>query len=95
MIWAARYAAGLSNRGLDRVGLSPSTGLEYLPRDRARQKIEALGQAAAKAATRDPEELKRALDPRAVDSRTAALGRYAPAAAGVSSGAAGSEEGSR
>jgi 5-methyltetrahydropteroyltriglutamate--homocysteine methyltransferase len=95
MIWAARYAAGLSNRGLDRVGLSPSTGLEYLPRDRAKQKIEALGQAAAKAATRDPEELKRALDPRAVDARTAALGRYAPAGAAASAGATGGEEGSR
>jgi 5-methyltetrahydropteroyltriglutamate--homocysteine methyltransferase len=78
MVWAARYAAALGGRGVDRVGLSPSTGLEYLPRDRARTKIEALAKAAAKAALTDPDELKASLDPRAVDSRSAALGRYEP-----------------
>lgn len=78
MVWAARYAAALGGRGIDRVGLSPSTGLEYLPRDRARTKIEALAKAAAKAALTDPDELKASLDPRAVDSRSAALGRYEP-----------------
>jgi len=78
MVWGARYAAALNGRGLDRVGLSPSAGLEYLPRDRAKAKIESLGEAAAVAAISDPEELRRSLDPRAVDSRSAALGRYEP-----------------
>jgi 5-methyltetrahydropteroyltriglutamate--homocysteine methyltransferase len=92
MIWAARYASAINDRGLDRVGLAPSTGLEYLPRDRAKQKIEALGRAAATAAIRDPEALKESLDPRAVDARTAALGRYVPAGAGVAGGRNESEE---
>lgn len=78
MVWAARYAAALGGRGLERVGLAPSTGLEYLPRDRARAKIETLARAAATAALTDPDELKAALDPRAVDARTAALGQYEP-----------------
>jgi 5-methyltetrahydropteroyltriglutamate--homocysteine methyltransferase len=50
MVNAARYAASLGDRGPDRVGLSPSTGLEYLPRDRARAKIQAVGAAARAAA---------------------------------------------
>jgi len=78
MVWAAHYAASTSGRGIDRVGLSPSTGLEYLPRDRAKAKIEAVAEAARKAAIADPEELAAALDPRAVDKRSAALGRYSP-----------------
>ncbi len=77
MIWAARYAASLNARGLDRVGLAPSTGLEYLPRDRARAKIEALAEAARKAGL-PAESLAGEIDPRAVDARSAALGRYEP-----------------
>jgi len=65
MVWAAHYAASTSGRGLERVGLSPSTGLEYLPRDRAKAKIELLGRAARHAAG-TPDELISALDPRAV-----------------------------
>ncbi len=78
MVWGARYAASLNARGLDRVGLSPSAGLEYLPRDRAKAKVEALGEAARVAAITDDDELRRSLDPRAVDIRSAALGRYEP-----------------
>ncbi len=78
MIWAAHYAASTQGRGLDRVALAPSTGLEYLPRDRAKAKIEALAEAARKASITDPEELAKQIDPRAVDIRSAALGRYAP-----------------
>ena len=80
MIWAAHYAASTQARGLDRVALAPSASLEYLPRDRAKAKIEALAEAARKAAITDPEELARQMDPRAVDIRSAALGRYAPPA---------------
>nr|MBA2570569.1 hypothetical protein [Chloroflexota bacterium] len=77
MIWAARYAASLNARGLDRVGLAPSTGLEYLPRDRAKAKIEALAEAARKAGLR-ADRLAHEIDPRAVDARSAALGSYEP-----------------
>ena len=78
MIWAAHYAASTGGRGLDRVALAPSTSLEYLPRDRAKAKIEALAEAARKAIITDPEELAKVIDPRAVDARSAALGFYQP-----------------
>lgn len=78
MIWGGRYAAALNGRGLDRVGLAPSTGLEYLPRDRARAKIEALAAAAQKAGIADPEAFKRAVDPMMLDARSLAYGRYMP-----------------
>lgn len=74
MIWAGRYAASLNGRGRDRVGLAPSTGLEYLPRDRANAKIQALGEAARKAGL-GRDALGSEIDPRAVDARSAALGR--------------------
>ena len=76
MVWAARYAASLGDRGPDRVGLSPSTGLEYLPRDRARAKIQALGAVARKAAGADGGELQAVMDPRAMrlDARDASAG---------------------
>lgn len=50
LVAAARRAAEANGRGPERVGLSSSTGLEYLPRDRARVKVEALGRAARLAA---------------------------------------------
>jgi methionine synthase II (cobalamin-independent) len=65
MVWAAQYAASTQGRGSDRVGLAPSTGLEYLPRDRAKAKIEVLGRA-VRHAVEDPGEMVKALDPRAV-----------------------------
>lgn len=76
MVWAAHYAASTRGRGIDRVALAPSAGLELLPRDRARAKMGALGEAARKASITDPRELARLLDPRAVDKRSAALGFY-------------------
>ena len=51
MIRAAHEAASSGGRGLGRVALCPSTGLEYLPRDRARAKIRALGEAARTASS--------------------------------------------
>src|SRR5438046_2529122 len=80
LIWAAHYAASTGGRGLARVGLSPSASLEYLPRDRALAKIKVLDEAARLAAMAPSEELAQALDPRAVDIRSAAFGRYAPTA---------------
>lgn len=74
-IWAARYAASLGGRGLERIGLAPAAGLETLPREVARAKLAALAEAARKAGLPD-DELLTQLDPRAIDARSAALGRF-------------------
>jgi methionine synthase II (cobalamin-independent) len=80
LVWAARYAASLRGRGPDRVGLAPSAGLERLPREAARRKLERLAAAAHTAGAVDAVTRRRLLDPRAVDARSAALGRYDPEA---------------
>jgi methionine synthase II (cobalamin-independent) len=76
-IWGARYAASLAGRGPSRVGITMSAGLELLPRDAARAKLAALAEAGRKAELPDA-ELAKVIDPRAVDARSAALGRYEP-----------------
>ena len=78
LVWGARYAAALGGRGLDRVGIAPSAGLGGLTHAQARAKIRSVGEAARLAGLKDAEELRRSIDPRAVDSRSAALGRYEP-----------------
>jgi methionine synthase II (cobalamin-independent) len=78
LIWAAHYAASIGGRGLVRVGLANASSLGGLTRERARVKLEVLATAARLAATASPDELAAALDPRAVDIRSAALGRYTP-----------------
>jgi methionine synthase II (cobalamin-independent) len=45
--WAAYYAASLRGRGLERIALAPSAGLESLPREVAVGKLAALAVAAA------------------------------------------------
>ena len=75
--WAAGYAASLGGRGMERVGLSPSCGLDELDPVRARALIELLGEA-SRLLVGDPEVLARRFDPRAVDPRSAALGEYRP-----------------
>jgi hypothetical protein len=79
LVWAARYAASTRGRGPARVGLAPSRGLELLPRDIARRKLAALAEAARRAGLPD-QELMAEIDPRAVDARSAAVGRYDPSA---------------
>lgn len=79
MVWAARYAASLNGRGLERVGLCPSAGLEQLAPEVARAKMDALARAASKAGL-PAGKLATRLDPRAVDARSAALGRCEPRA---------------
>jgi hypothetical protein len=74
LLWAARYAAASKGRGVDRVGLATSGSLAELPWDVAATKIRRLGEA-ARLVTASPEERRQALDPRAVDKRSAALGR--------------------
>lgn len=78
LIWAAHYAASTGGRGLVRVGLANASDLGGLSRDRARRKVAALAEAARLAAVGPGDELAGALDPRAVDKRSAALGRYVP-----------------
>lgn len=79
LIWAAHYAASTGGRGLVRVGLANASSLGGLSRERAHAKIQVLANAARLAATATPDELATALDPRAVDIRSAAIGRYTPA----------------
>ncbi len=76
IVWAVGYAASTRGRGEARIGVAPSGSLAGLPRDAARQKIELLGRAAELFAKRDTEPIAASLDPRAVDKRSAALGRW-------------------
>ena len=77
LVWAAGYAASTGGRGPDRVGLATAGSLAALPWDVAARKVERLGHA-ARLASMPVDERKSAIDPRAVDKRSAALGRYEP-----------------
>ena len=74
LLWAARYAAGSKGRGMARVGLATSGSMADLTWEEAATKLRRLGDA-ARIAVAPPEERREALDPRAVDIRSAALGR--------------------
>lgn len=77
VVWAARYAASTGGRGTERVGISSAGSLGALTWDAAIARLGVLGKA-ARTASLEGEDLARALDPRAVDIRSAALGRFAP-----------------
>ncbi|CAN5611764.1 hypothetical protein BH20CHL7_BH20CHL7_13470 [soil metagenome] len=77
LIWAARYAASTAGRGVDRVGLATAGSLADLTWDAALRKLERLG-SAARLVTASPDERRAVLDPRAIDIRSAALGRATP-----------------
>lgn len=77
LLWAAAYAASTGGRGPSRVGLATAGSLSGLPWDVAVAKMRRLGEA-ARLADLPPDELRRSIDPRAVDIRSAALGRVAP-----------------
>ena len=79
LLWAAGYAASTRGRGPARVGLATAGSLAGLSWDVAAEKVRRLGEAARLAAL-PLEERRAAIDPRAVDSRSAALGRYEPRA---------------
>lgn len=74
LLFAARYAASTSGRGMARVGLATSGSLARLTWDEAATKVRRLGEA-ARLVTASPEERRQGLDPRAVDIRSAAVGR--------------------
>lgn len=77
LIWAAGYAASTGGRGMARVGLATSGSLADLPWDVAVAKVRRLGEAAR--LVEAPREVRRAaVDPRAIDPRSAALGRDSP-----------------
>lgn len=73
LLWAASYAASSHGRGPDRVGLATSSSLADLPWSVAIAKLERLGEA-ARLAMLSADELRGRLDPRSIDSRSAALG---------------------
>jgi hypothetical protein len=73
--WAAAYAASTGGRGMERVGVAPSGSLAGLAEHRAREVLAILGRAAA-AIAGGRDELLASVDPRAIDARSAALGRY-------------------
>lgn len=77
LLWAAGYAASGKARGPDRVGLATASSLAHLSWDEAVEKMGRLGEAARLAGLPFDERV-RAFDPRAVSSRTAALGRVGP-----------------
>lgn len=77
LMWAAAYAASTGGRGGDRVGLATSGSLAHLSWEVAARKIARLG-AAARLATSSPDEIRTTVDPRALDIRSAALGRSSP-----------------
>jgi len=77
LLWAARYAASSKGRGIARVGLATSGSMAALTWEEAAAKVRRLGEA-ARIAVASPEERRQALDPRAVDIRSAGLGRVEP-----------------
>jgi methionine synthase II (cobalamin-independent) len=74
LLWAAAYAASTGGRTHLRVGLATASSLADLPWELAVRKLEQLGDA-VRLADLPLEERLEALDPRAVSSRSAALGR--------------------
>ena len=77
LLWAAGYAASTGGRGPQRVGLATASSMAHLSWTVAVRKLERLGEA-ARLADLPAAERVQALDPRAVSSRSAALGRVEP-----------------
>ena len=76
-LWAAAYAASSNGRGPDRVGLATAGSLAGLSWELAERKLRRLGEAARLAALPRAEAAPH-LDPRAIDIRSAAAGRFVP-----------------
>jgi methionine synthase II (cobalamin-independent) len=74
LLYALGYAASTGGRGPDRVGVATAGSLEGVPWPVAERRMRRLGQA-VRLATGSREERAAAVDPRAVSSRAAALGR--------------------
>ncbi len=78
LVWAVQYAASSNGRGLERVGLANASSLAGLSRAEAMRKLRIVADAARIATVESAEEMAGLLDPRAVDARSAALGRFEP-----------------
>jgi hypothetical protein len=78
LLWAAAYAAASAGRGAVRVGLATASSLAALTWPAAMTKLARLAEA-VRLAELPREERLAAIDPRAIDMRSAALGRYEPA----------------
>lgn len=77
MLWAAAYASASEGRGATRVGLGTAGGFGELSWEVAERKMRALGEA-ARLAQLPLSEVAPHLDPRAIDIKSAAMGRYVP-----------------
>jgi len=76
-LWAAGYAASTGGRGMDRVGLATSGSLASMSWSAAVARLRDLGEASRLVTARNEERLG-AVDPRAIDARSAGLGRAEP-----------------
>ena len=82
LVWAAHYAASTRGRGLARVGLANApapSGDAGVTRAEVLRKLAIVAEASRIAAVESSAEMVGLLDPRAIDPRSAALGRFAPA----------------
>jgi hypothetical protein len=81
LVWAAHYAASTRNRGLARVGLANAPSAPDAPqpgRAEVLRRLAIVAEASRIASVESGEEMASLLDPRAIDPRSAALGRFAP-----------------
>ncbi len=78
ILWAVGYAASSGGRGESRVGIATAGSLAGISRADARRKIDLLGSVVKLIDRRHVEPIAASLDPRAVDSRSATLGRWTP-----------------
>ena len=77
LLYAAGYAASTGGRGGDRVGLATAGSFADLSWSQALDRMRRLGEA-ARLAVASPVAGREAVDPRALDARSAATGRYSP-----------------
>lgn len=81
LLWAAAYASASEGRGIARVGLGTAGGLDGLTWEVAVRKMNALGKA-ARLAQLPIADVAAHLDPRAIDIKSAAAGRFVPRTGG-------------
>jgi methionine synthase II (cobalamin-independent) len=78
LLWAASYAASTGGRGLARVGLGIAGSLAALTWEQALAKLERLARGVEIAAMPPGEQKAAAVDPRAINIRSAAYGQPVP-----------------
>jgi hypothetical protein len=78
ILWAIGYAASTRAHGEPQVGIATSGSLAGMTRVDARRRIDLLGRVVGLVERSRTEPIAASLDPRAIDSRSAALGRWTP-----------------